>query len=95
VGNTLKAGVRKTRKKKVLEMGPKAQNHDYTISNNKGSTFWMSLSDFTKYFYILTVCFANNRYRQSFIQDQTFSYKWGALELDMPSTEKDCFFSLF
>ena len=55
----------------------------------------MSLSDFTKYFYIMTICFANKKYKQSFIQDQVFSFKWGAFELDLPSTEKDCFFSLF
>ena len=55
----------------------------------------MSLSDFTKYFYILTVCFANDTYQQTFVQDQCFSYKWGAFEIDMPTTEKNCFCSLF
>jgi len=55
----------------------------------------MSLRDFTKHFYIMTVCFANSGYIQSFCADQVFSYKWGAYYFDMPLTEKDCFFSLF
>ena len=55
----------------------------------------MSLSDFTKYFYIATVSFANRSYVQSFMQDQVFSYKWGAFRLDMPQTSKDCFFTLY
>ena len=60
---------------------PKA---DYTVSNDRGATFWISLSDFTKYFYILTICFAQKDYKQSFMQDQVFSYKWGAFEFDLP-----------
>jgi hypothetical protein len=63
MGNVIKLGVKKDRRKKVKERGVVEQNNDYTKSNNKGSTFWMSLSDFSKYFYILTVCFANDDYQ--------------------------------
>jgi len=37
--------------------------HDYSESNARGSTFWMSLDDFTKYFYIMTLCFDNRNYK--------------------------------
>lgn len=53
------------------------------------------MEDFTKYFYIMTISFANAKFVQSFISDQVFSFKWGAYYFDMPSVEKDCFFSLF
>lgn len=55
----------------------------------------MNINDFCKYFYIMSIGFTNKDFIQSFCQDQVFSYKWGAFELDMPTTEKDCYFSLF
>lgn len=55
----------------------------------------MNIEDFCKYFYIFTIGFTNKDFIQSFAQDQVFSFKWGCLEFDMPTTEKDCFFSLF
>jgi hypothetical protein len=68
IGSAIKMNVKKSRVKNVGAV-ESYQNNDYTLSNNKGSTFWMSLNDFTKYFYIMTICYANNRYRQSFVQD--------------------------
>ena len=58
--------VAKQRRKEVYKNSyiPKA---DYTVSNDRGATFWISLSDFTKYFYIMTICFANKDYKQSFM----------------------------
>ena len=43
----------------------------------------------------MTVCYAKQDFKQSFMQDQVFSYKWGAFEFDLPQTSNDCFFSLF
>lgn len=69
--------------------------HDYSYSNSLGSTFWMKIDDFCKYFYIMSIGFTNKDFIQSFCQDQVFSFKWGCFELDMPTTEKDCYFSMF
>lgn len=82
-------------KRKILKKENKKMLNDYKRTNALGATFWMSLSDFTKYFYILTVNYTNKEYVQSFLSDQAFSYKWCCLELDMPKTDKDCFFSLY
>ena len=71
------------------------QQHNYDESNCKGSTFWMSLSDFCKYFYICTLSYNQLGFTQSFCQDQVFSFKWGAMTFELPHTEKNCFLSLF
>ena len=81
--------------RKVLKNQDGVQNNDYAESNARGSTFWMCIDDFCKYFYIMTISFSNKDYKQSFISDQVFSQKWGCFQFDMPHTEKDCFFSLF
>ena len=60
-----------------------------------GSTFWMSLADYVKYFYITTVCYHDAKHTASFCEDQTFSYKWGCCSVDIPHTEIDCFVSLY
>jgi hypothetical protein len=39
-----------------------AQGNDYKQSNARGATFWISLEDFTKYFYITTICYAQHKY---------------------------------
>ena len=75
--------------------GGVAQHNDYTYSNCIGATFWISLNDFIKYFYILTISYNNYGYAHNFCIDQTFSYKWGCCEINMPETETDCFFNLF
>ena len=64
----LSASIKKSRRKKaeVFAYVPKA---DYTVSNARGATFWISFKDFTKYFYIFTICFANKKFKQSFMQD--------------------------
>lgn len=69
--------------------------NDYTASNAKGSTFWMTLEDFTKYFYLLTVSYNDIDHVPSYMQDQVFSYKWGAFQFEMPSTESGVFFSIY
>ena len=69
--------------------------HDYSKSNAKGSTFWMSLSDFIKHFYIATISYQNPKHKLTFCEDQVFSYKWGCCYYKAPKTEKNCFVSLF
>ena len=55
----------------------------------------MCLDDFLRYFYIMDICFAQKDYMHSFVSDQAFSFRWCCLEIDMPSTERDCFFSIY
>merc|ERR1712146_159780 len=43
----------------------------------------------------MTLCFAKNDYVHSFCQNQAFSYRWCCLEMNMKTTERDCFFSIF
>lgn len=43
----------------------------------------------------MTVSYTKKDYVQTFLSDQAFSYKWCCLELELPKTAKDCFFSLF
>ena len=50
------------RKKRAAIRKGKEQNNDNTESNALGATFWMSLTDFLKYFYIMTVSFAKKHY---------------------------------
>jgi len=69
--------------------------HDYSESNARGSTFWMTLEDFCKYFYVMTISFARNKYKQSFLSDQVFSYHWGACEINMPTAQRDVFYSMY
>jgi len=82
------------RRERIRREKYKAKN-EYTFSNALGSTFWMNIDDFCKYFYILTIAFTNKEFIQSFCIDQCFSFKWCCFELTMPSSEKDCYFSLF
>ena len=73
----------------------KFKKNEFFESDCRGSTFYMGLSDFSKYFYISTISFTNKHYEQSFMSDQLFSHKWGAFHLNMPVTENNCFVSLF
>lgn len=41
----------------VLAKNDSKQHNDYAKSNAKGSTFWMTLRDFTKYFYLMTISY--------------------------------------
>ena len=43
--------------------------NDYTASNAKGSTFWMTLEDFTKFFYLLTISYNDVDHVPSYMQD--------------------------
>ena len=70
------------------------QFHDYSDSNAKGSTFWMTLKDLCKYFYIITLNYNVQNHKLNFCTDQCFSFKWCAVQIDNPATEKDCFFTL-
>ena len=74
---------------------PGAQNNDYTQSNAIGATFWMSLDDFLRHFYIMTLAFAKKEYVHSFVSDQAFSFRWCCAELNLKTTERDCFFSVY
>ena len=53
-------------KQKILMSDQKKVKHDFKESNARGATFWMSLSDFSKYFYLVTICAHNLHYKQSF-----------------------------
>lgn len=95
---------RKQRKKERREqkmnaylekVAAQSQNHDYSESNARGSTFWMSLKDFSRYFYIVTVSYSNVYHKKSFCSDQVFSFKWGACQFTIPNMDKNCFLSLF
>jgi len=54
------------KKKKKVEKKPV---NPYAVSNAQGSTFWISLADFCKYFYVLHISYTNKHYIQSFCQD--------------------------
>lgn len=63
----LQTVMKKKIKKKTLQVVlnrnlKDGQNNDFRKSNALGSTFWMNLSDFCKYFYIMTISFANSTY---------------------------------
>ena len=73
----LSKDARKEKRRKLRDQGGDAEDTTYKESNARGSTFWMSIDDFCKYFYVMTISFANNHYKQSFISDQVFSQKWG------------------
>jgi len=79
----------------IMAKNDSKQHNDYSVSNGKGSTFWMSLVDFTKYFYLLTISYSDESHKPSFCSDQVFSYKWGAFQFEIPNTEKNCFFTLY
>ena len=49
-------------KRKVIKKDKFTANNDYKKTNALGATFWMSLSDFCKYFYIMTVNYTNKEY---------------------------------
>ena len=56
-----------TKRKRPLCEGEEAYlQQDYKESNVMGSTFWMSLADYCKYFYITTVCYHDSRHVASF-----------------------------
>jgi len=42
--------------------GEQYQLHDYSESNAKGSTFWMSLKDFVNHFYISTIAYSDKNH---------------------------------
>ena len=64
-----RSAVKKGKKEALKKSGNIAQANDYSESNARGATFWISLEDFSKYFYIMTICFAQHKYVQNFIQD--------------------------
>ena len=41
----------------IMAKNDSKQHNDYSESNRKGSTFWISLNDFVKYFYLLTISY--------------------------------------
>jgi|APSaa5957512535_1039671.scaffolds.fasta_scaffold110598_2 hypothetical protein len=43
----------------ILAKNDAKQHNDYSKSNQKGSTFWISIDDFVKYFYLLTISYNN------------------------------------
>jgi hypothetical protein len=82
--------------KKNLRSGEEMyMQHDYHDTNSLGSTFWISLKDFCKYFYICTICYHDFSHERFFCSDQVFSFKWGACYVDIPHTEMNTFVQLF
>ena len=82
-------------KKRKGDDGEAYQAHDYTASNASGATFWMTLKDYSKYFYISTVSYSDKKHHMAFCQDQAFSYKWCACMVEIPETYVNCFVSLY
>lgn len=54
----------------------------------------MTLKDVCKYFYIITLNYNVLGHKLNFCTDQCFSYRWCAVQLENPTTEKDCFFTV-